>query len=99
MIQGTTPTHIFTIPIDVEQVKKLEVSYAQNGVVIVKKDLTDCSVNGHTYTVKLSQEETLKFVANTNVQIQIRVLTVSDDALASKIKTRTVLEILDKAVL
>ena len=37
MIQGTTPTHTFTIPFDVSLIKELKVVYAQQGEIVLEK--------------------------------------------------------------
>lgn len=35
LIRGTTPTHIYELPIDESLIQKLHISYAQRGVVIL----------------------------------------------------------------
>ena len=99
MIQGTTPTHVFTVPIDTEIIDKLSITYAQNGVVILKKDKEDCTIEANTITVKLTQEETLKFSENASVQIQMKVLLVDGNVLVGSIHREKVNEVLDKVVL
>lgn len=99
MRRGTTPTHVFALGIDAGLIKDLRVIYAQQGRVLVKKELGDCTVNGGEVTVKLSQAETLRFDSNKMVDIQIRVLTTGGDALASDIINVTVDECLDNEVM
>lgn len=99
MIQGTTPTHTFNLSIDSSIISKLTITYAQFERVIVQKTKDDCVINNNLITVKLSQEDTLRFKPGTPVQIQLRVLTVGGDALASEISTIPLEAVLDKAVL
>ena len=47
------------------------------------KRRSDCELNGNEIVVKLSQEDTLMLDNSTLVSIQIRVLTVDGEALAS----------------
>lgn len=99
MRQGTTPTHNFTIPFGVSSIKEVMVLYAQDDTVIVRKNTEDCTMVGNVVSVKLSQEDTFKFDHKKNVQIQIRVLTTTDDALLSDIKVVDVQKCLDDGVL
>lgn len=99
MIQGTTPTHTFNIPLDLSTVSNLSIVYAQHGAVILKKEKEDCTIAGNHLTLKLMQEETLKFDANAPVQIQIRILTAGGDALASDVMRVPCAAVLDKVVL
>lgn len=99
MIQGTTPLHKFDLPIDLNIIKSLSIIYSQHGDVVLKKNLEDCTTNENSVMVKLTQEETLLFNENTNVQLQVRVLTTTNEALASQIMRVPVYMILDKVVL
>lgn len=85
MVRGTTPTHVFTLPFGVENVEKVRILYAQSGEVKVKKTEADCTMEGNTVTVRLTQEDTFALDSGTFVDIQLRVLTLAGDALASHI--------------
>lgn len=85
MIRGTTPTHIFTLPIEAELIKCAQVIYTQDGGAKLTKDINDCALDGKTLTVRLSQEDTLFFACDRCVRIQVRVLTQAGDALASHV--------------
>ena len=85
MIKGTTPTHTFSLPFGTEMIKKIEVVYAQNDAVKLTKESEDCAFDGNTVSVKLTQEDTLVFDEGVCVEIQVRVLTLADDALASNV--------------
>lgn len=94
---GTTPTHTFTLPADIAgTVTKVRVIYSQCGQKILSKDVTKLTSNAAV--VKLTQAETLKFHMKKPVDIQLRVLTSSGDALTSNIITRTPYECLESEV-
>lgn len=85
MIRGTTPTLEFKIPFDVGLIDELSIAFSQNSVVVLDKSLIDCTTNGQTIILKLSQIETLKLRAGTRTEIQVRVRIHDGTALASKI--------------
>lgn len=99
MIQGTTPTHLFTIPFDASVISKVRVTYAQREKVLLTKDETECRLKGNVIELKLTQEETLLFDEFASVQVQVRVLTEAGDALASDLIRVPCGAILDKEVL
>ena len=99
MIRGTTPTHVFKLPFDTGIIKTLRIIYAQDGKVKMTKTETDCTLDGENVTTKLSQEETLKFRSGTPVEIQMRVLSKGEDAMASKIVRVRVEEVLSDEVI
>lgn len=86
MILGTTPTHTFTLPLETDLCKEIRIIYAQDDQVVLVKTLSQCNAEGNVVTVRLSQEDTLRFNCKKLVQIQVRVLTKNDEALASFIK-------------
>lgn len=85
MMKGTTPTHVFTLPVNVDVIKTIRIIYAQGGVERVTKSTEDCTMEGNRVTVKLTQEDTFAFMEDECVEVQVRVLTTSGDALASRI--------------
>lgn len=85
MIRGTTPNHIFSLPFGTEMIKTIEITYAQDGTVKLTKGNDGCTFDGNTVSVKLSQKETLMFIEGTCVDVQIRVLTMGGDVVASNI--------------
>lgn len=99
MIQGTTPTHRFNIPLDASVIQRVRITYAQQGKVLLVKEDADCRLDGSTIELKLTQEETLLFDEFSSVQIQVRVLTTGGDALASELIRVPCGAILDKEVL
>lgn len=98
MRRGTTPTHTFTFPFSAKGFKKIRVSYAQGGRVIVRKTEADCAVSGNDIVVKLTQQETLRFNSSAAVEIQIKVLS-GNDVPMSEIYTVPVERCLDDEVL
>ncbi len=99
MVRGTTPTHIFTLPFSTSLVKEVMVIYAQNDVEVFHKDTYDCNLEGNEITVTLTQEDTLQLNHHHTVQVQVRVLTTDDTALASTVKVISVEKCLNDEVL
>lgn len=95
----TTPEHKFTLQIDPSVISKIRITYAQNNAIVLTKENGDVSLDGNVATVKLTQEETKKFVADKEVEIQARVLTLGGDALASEIIKVDVQKVLDDEVM
>ena len=83
MYRGTTPTHIFNVPIDTSEIKEVKINYSQNDELVLSKRLADCKIEDGKIIVKLTQEDTFLFKCSSSVSIQLRVLTKGDDALIS----------------
>lgn len=98
MQRGTTPTHIFTLPFDVEQAEEIRVLYAQDGDVKIKKEKEDLQILFNSITLKLTQEETFLFDTKSLVEIQIRVK-MDNNVFASDILTVRVQKLLEDEVL
>lgn len=99
IIEGTTPIHYFEIPFDVSDIKEIKITYAQNEAIILEKRTDDCTLSGKMISCKLSQEDTFKFDGEADVDIQVRVLTNNDEALASIPEKVGVCKCLDTEVL
>lgn len=99
MIRGTTPTHTFVLPIQRDLVKKLRIIYAQRDNVLFVKEMDECIWEENTVIVKLTKEDTFLFELDCPVQIQIRILTQTDDSIASDIKLVSVDKCLEDEVL
>ena len=99
MTRGTTPRHTWKLPFSSSKVKEAMVIYAQNDVEVFHKDTYECAMDGNEISVVLTQEETLKFDHNFNVQMQLRVLTDEGEALASVIRCVSVQKCLNDEVL
>lgn len=85
MIRGATPTHIFKLPFEVEYIKCARIVYSQNDEVILEKETSDCMMQGNRISVCLTQEETLLFNCSYLTQVQLRILTIDDISLPSRI--------------
>lgn len=97
MRRGTTPTHTFLVPIDASDVKMVRVIYSQQNRVVLTKEYN--TYRDGKLVVKLSQKDTLAFDSNLLAQIQVRVLTLAGEALASNIIQTCVSRILEDEVL
>lgn len=98
MIRGTTPTLTFNLPFDTSIIKSAYITVRCNEIEI-EKGLESCVLTGKKIQTKLTQEETLSLPKNKEAKIQLRVLTVDDDALATDIYIKPVLEILKEGVI
>jgi hypothetical protein len=99
MIRATTPTHKFTLPFNYTQyVKKILITYYQKGNIVLEKNENDVQIDGNIVSYKLTQEET-KLFSNGFVRVQVRVLTINDDALASEEQTVPIDNVLNDEVL
>lgn len=85
MIRGTTPTFEFTLPMLTDEIAAGYITFAQDGSVVIDKDLADCTCAGSTVTLHLTQEETLKLSQNTRTELQMRVRTTGGEALATRV--------------
>lgn len=99
MFRGTTPTHVFELPMDMSMVKRLQIIYAQNDKKLFTKELSDCTVEGPVVSVTLNQEETFKFDCRHAVQIQLRTLDMAGHALCSDVMPVSVEKCLSEEVL
>lgn len=104
MIQATTPTYTFELPFDVSTLKSARVTFAQRKSfeqefqTIVVKDTTKCSMEGTRLSVTLTQEETLLFRPG-QTQVQLHILTIGGQALATRPQRIDVCRALCKEVL
>lgn len=100
MIRATTPTHVFTFPQDPDEYDEILITYKQDAVVI-EKHKTDCTIDGQakTATVKLTQEETVRFCSGAPVKVQVRVAFEGGESFASSIFSVPVGDVLNDEVL
>lgn len=98
MIHGTTPTHVFVLPFDGGIISKVRVLYSQNDNVILVKESDSCTIAGNEISTTLSQEDTFLFDRGEPVEIQLRVLTNTGDALASVPKKVNIVKCLENEV-
>ena len=102
MIRGTTPTLHFNLPFKTSIIKSAEIvlKYVDNNKkVIIERELEDCEVGITSISTKLTQEETLRIPAPSTVSVQLRILTIDDEALATKIHNVSVKKLLKDGVI
>ena len=99
MVQGTTPTHSFTLPFPTESIKAVRIIYAQNDKPIIVKNTDDCTLQDNTVSVRLSQTETLSISADNIYFVQVRVVDRAGNSFVSKPIGRTVIKCYDGEVL
>ena len=94
MYRGTTPT----ISLTVNGLSELQIHSAyltiKQGGKVIEKIADDITIDGDSLKATLSQTETLGFEAGLNVSIQLRVLTKSSTAYATKVLKVPVEEVL-----
>lgn len=104
MTRGTTPTLQFVLPFAANIIDVLDIAFSQQlqpyspAQIVLDKNLTDCTIDGDTVSLVLSQEDTLALSSAQDVEIQLRILS-NGSALASQIITVPVGRILKDGVL
>ena len=104
MIRGTTPTLQFVLPFAANIIDVLDIAFSQQlqpyapAQIVLDKNLSDCTLDGDTISLVLSQEDTLALSSAQDVEIQLRILS-NGSALASQIITVPVGRILKDGVL
>lgn len=99
MIRATTPKHAFVLPFDYSEIQKLRIIYAQDDNIVLEKTEEDVTFNANKIHFTLSQEETNLFDDKKPIELQVRVLTKSDNAIASRIYHLDCKKVLDDEVL
>lgn len=89
MYRATTPTHQFILPVDTSELKEIQITYKQGNRSIVKHYQdgvlpSGMTLDGVNVYVRLTQGETLTFQPGKSVKAQVRVLTETNDAMASQ---------------
>ena len=93
MRRGTTPTISITVKgLSDIQINKAYLTLKQRGTVVEKTE-ADMEIDGDMLQVALTQEETLKFMARAEINVQLRVLSKSGTAYASNIVSDYFVEI------
>ena len=79
--------------------KEIVVTYEQKGKEIIEKRKNDLTIENNIIWFRLTQEETLSLKSNSDIEVQIRILTADNQAPASAIFTLPVERILNEEVL
>lgn len=87
IVIGTSPVHIFTIPLKKDAVKEVEITYHQEGKEIINKKTADCVITDNSVSATLTQEETFLFNSDLIVEVQLRVLSYGNEPFVSDIFT------------
>lgn len=97
--RGTTPyiTAEILDEVDISNITQVWLYFTQNigdgRTIIIDKDINDVTVNGNKIHIRLTQEETLSFVAGVITNIQIRLLNDGEIAYASNDEFVTIEEV------
>ena len=99
MRRGTTPTILLTVTgLSEIVVNKVYLTIKQRSRK-VEKGLSELDISGDEIRAELTQEETLSFMAEDDVEIQLRVLSRTGTAYATNIITEPVGAILKDGVI
>ena len=99
MRRATTPTHEYELDINTSIISQIRITYSQDGEIVLTKKDDDVDLVDNVAKVRLTQQETNLFKADKIVEIQIRVLTLGNDAPASDIIKIPCERVLDDEVL
>lgn len=102
MRRGSTPIHeigISDIDVDVSAIKYVKVTYSQGGTVLVERKVMGDQIENDKVRIQLTQSETFLFEADSEADIQLRVLTNNMEVIPSDIIKINVEECLDSEVL
>lgn len=104
MYRVTTPTFTYVLPIQTSTCDVVQVTFRQGDTDLIKTYENETLPSGMTFdgknvVVQLTQEETKAFKADDMIETQIRVLTNTDAAYASKVFKLTVNDVLNEEIL
>lgn len=97
--RGATITNIFHVEEDFTSAVKCFVTYNQANRTVLEKDINDVTIEADKITVAMSQEDTLKFVEDRPVEIQIRIKMGDQAALVSRTIRTTASQLLKEGVI
>lgn len=102
MYRGTTPTIAIKLNTDIklESLKQIWVTFDNGGGKVITKSIEDVVIDTDSQKLKVSltQEETLSFTG-ASIDIQVRILTDTDVALATPIKSLPVSRVLEGGII
>lgn len=84
VIRGTTPLHEFELPLPLEIIKDVRVSYGQNKKVIFVKEKDECKIEDGKLSIRLSQEDTFMFRPEKKLYIEIRIQTTDEQIIQTE---------------
>ena len=101
MYRGTTPTLTFKANFDLDTITNLTIIFKQGGEIKLKKYLQDCQVDtkNKNISVTLSETETIEFIPNKDLHIQMRIRFEDGTVISSKVMTNYIDDILEEDIL
>lgn len=84
-VRGATWHSEFELPFGEEYISVLEITYSQNGEIILQKRKEDCTIKGNIIYVELTQEETFLFDEKQLVDVQIKAKDPTGNAVSSDV--------------
>jgi len=111
MFRATTPKQVFIFDLNPAMFARILITYAQGDEIILEKNENDLtveeeidnggSITGYKAWFRMTQEEANMFKARSTkkVYVQVRALTFSGEALASRIEQVNVHDVLNEEVL
>ena len=101
MYRGTTPTLTFKTNFDLNTIINLTIVFKQGGEIKLKKYLEDCEVDteNRNISVILSETETIEFIPNKDLHIQMRIRFEDGTVISSKVTTIYIDDILEENIL
>lgn len=98
MNYGTNQPEKLTLPISVDLIKTLEMTYKQDETVL-RKHKEDVELSGNKVTIPFTQEETFMFEPDIPVRSQLRLVTTYNEVVKSRIYTQYIDPTLSREVL
>lgn len=83
--KGCTCENTFSIPFVESDIAAIRITYGQKNKVLFEKELEDCMFEDGEVTVRLEQEDTLKFDDSQIIEIQLKIKLGSGSVIKSNI--------------
>lgn len=98
MYRGTTPTLTFKANFDLDTITNLIIVFKQGEKVKLEKYFQDCQIDieNKNISIKLSEDETMEFIPNKDLHIQMRIRFEDGTITSSKVMTNYVNDILEE---
>ncbi len=90
MRRGSTPTFIFSLPLDTSCLKEIEIFFLQKGQLILTVDRQALSMDGKEVSFMMSEQESMAFASSLPAEIQIRLVTTDGTVWISEIRSFSV---------
>lgn len=97
IVRGTTATHEFSVPYNADEIKTLHIAYGQNNKIILSRDKSSAQVSDRNITVSLSQQDTLGFMPEKNIKVEIKLL-LNDGQVLSNAEAPVYIRVIDSMI-